>query len=158
MKKLALAAGAAVMLFGSCVLAQPAASLSAQENLDTGIWWYGMGDMGAQLVFPGENDASRVVAELASGSEAGQKLSGGQVDALINGDEAYAVISLKDLLGASLVAAESGDQQAQEAAIVEAYAQAHSAYYLVCSQADDVSGSLVSCAVATEPGSDGGTL
>lgn len=158
MKKLVLATGAALMLFSSATFAQ-AAPLSTQENLDTGIWWNGMENMGGQLVFSGQTDASRVLAELASNSEAGQKLSDGQLDELINGDEGYAVISLKDLLSASLGAVADGDQQAdEEAAIVEAYAQAHPAYYLVCNQIDSVGDSMVSCVVATEPGSDGDLL
>jgi hypothetical protein len=157
MKKLVLATSVAVMLFSSAICAQTA-PLSTQENLDTGIWWNGMENMGGQLVFSGQTDASRVLVELASNSEAGQKLSGGQLDELINGDEGYAVINLKELLNASLVAASDGDQQADEAAIVEAYAQAHSAYYLVCNRIDSVGSSMVSCDVATEPGSDGDLL
>lgn len=157
MKKLVLAAGVAVMLFGSAVFAE-SVSLAEQENLDTGIWWNGMENMGGQLVFSDQSDAFSVVSRLVSNSEAGQKLSEDQVGSLINGDEGYAVVSLKDLLSASLAVVEVADQKADEEVIVAAYAQAHSAYYLACSQEDNVDGALVSCVVATDSGLDGDTL
>ena len=158
MKKLLVTLGVTSVVFASAVFAQDA-SLESQENLDTGIWWNAMENMDAVIAFSEEN-AYETLLSLASGSEAGAKLSADQVAMLVKGDERGAVLNIKDLLQASLDGVVAGaesvdDAQGSENHILENYVQEHPAHYLVCGSVQGVNGVYVRCTVESEPGLDG---
>lgn len=138
MKKILLTClTASVLANGLAFAGAKPSTLCENENSDTGIWWNAMEKMNGELSFPNATSAKTVLTQLASGSEAGQKLSKNKISSLVTGDKASASLNIKKLLTASLnkVVASSGNQKSQIQAkknTLQAYKKQHTNSLLTC--------------------------